>query len=249
MATEASSSLPTAPDWQAFSTTTGTLPSASTCATCDASIRSLPPPGFSNARTPSPELSHHRRPARYRPAARGPAGHRAVPVEVHHVERLARFGGLAHRVAQGVEGRRAQHGQADLAANRVEPFEQRAGHHLVTHVAGAGRAGDHHQHPELPAGDIKRARAVGDREAAGDAARTQRHRAGAVAHQLPRKAEHPGVGGAEYQLKAAVTGPLVGITGLPRAEHRPEDQVSPAESASRGWPGRAPPTRRTGPCR
>ena len=36
VATEASSSLPTAPDWQAFSTTTGTLPVGQHCATFDA---------------------------------------------------------------------------------------------------------------------------------------------------------------------------------------------------------------------
>src|ERR1022692_4270898 len=54
VATDASSSLPTAPDWHAFSTTTGTLPSASTAATFDAPTWSLPPPGFSNASTPSP---------------------------------------------------------------------------------------------------------------------------------------------------------------------------------------------------
>ena len=46
--------MPTAPDWHAFNTATGTLPSASAAATFDAPTRSLPPPGFSNASTPSP---------------------------------------------------------------------------------------------------------------------------------------------------------------------------------------------------
>lgn len=71
--------LPTAPDWHAFKTTTGILPLAS---------------------TPSPRRTSCR-PGTRRPAAAGAAPHHAVPVEMHHVERLPGIGGLRYRLAQG----------------------------------------------------------------------------------------------------------------------------------------------------
>ena len=126
------------------------------------------------SRTPGlPRPSRSSSPGRpaIEPPPSGAAGHRAVAVEVDHVERLARVGGLPYRVAQRVERGRAQHGQADLAADRVEPFEQRAGHHLVAHVrVPAGREITISTR-SFPPGTSRVPGAVGDREAAGDAAR------------------------------------------------------------------------------
>ena len=67
---------------------------------------------------------------------------------MHYVERLTILGGLLHRVAQGIEGGRPEHGQVHLAADRLQPFQQRPGHHLIAHVIGPGRPGYHHQHPQ-----------------------------------------------------------------------------------------------------
>ena len=79
-----------------------------------------------------------------------------MSVEMHHMKRLTSIGGLLHRVAQRVERGRAQHGQVDLAAYRVQALQQRPGHHLVSHIPGP-RAGDHHQHPQLAARHLQRA--------------------------------------------------------------------------------------------
>src|ERR1700722_18143388 len=97
VATEASSSLPTAPDWHAFSTTTGTRPCARTPATFDAVTPSPPPPGRSHARRPghNPLRAPDRGPARC-----GPAGHHPVPVKMHPVERLPPIRRPPHRLSQ-----------------------------------------------------------------------------------------------------------------------------------------------------
>ena len=185
------------------------------------------PAGLLERQHPLPRTGHHPRPAPRRPAARRPAGHHPVPVEMHHVERLARLGGLRHRLAQRVEGRGAQHGQVDLAADRVQPLQQRPGHHLIPHIGGPGRPGDHHQHPQLAARHLQRPRPTHHRHAPRDPARPQRHRPAAVPHQLPRQPQQPRLGRPEHHLQALIPSPLVRITGRPGAEHRPEHQVPP----------------------
>ena len=176
---------------------------------------------------PLTRAGHHRRPGPHQPATRSPAGHHPVPIEMHHMKRLTARRRRGQRFAQGIECGRAQHGQVNLAADRVQPFHQRAGHHLIPHIGGPGRAGDHHQHPQLPARHLQRPRAAGDRQAAGDPARPERDGAGAVAHQLPRQAQQARIGGTEHHLQALIAGPLVSIARRTWPEDRPEDQVPP----------------------
>src|SRR5437867_377460 len=52
VATAASTAFPTAPDWHALSTTTGTRAAANAAATSAAGTRSALPPGRSNTSTP-----------------------------------------------------------------------------------------------------------------------------------------------------------------------------------------------------
>jgi hypothetical protein len=68
-----------------------------------------------------------------------------MTIEVHNVEGFTGISGLSDDLTQALERRRAQHCQLDLAANRVQPFKQWAGHNLIGHVRGADRTGDHHQ--------------------------------------------------------------------------------------------------------
>jgi hypothetical protein len=182
---------------------------------------------------PLAQAGHHRRTApRHPAAARGAAGHHPVPVEMHHMKRLAARHRRCERLLQRIKRRGTQNGQVHLAADRIQPLQQRPGHHLIPHILRPGRAGDHHQHPQPPPGNLQRPSAVGDRQAPRHPARPQRDRTAAVAHQLPRQPEQARIGRPEQHLQAPVPRPLIREPRRASAEHRPEYQVAP-----RGQPG------------
>jgi hypothetical protein len=77
-----------------------------------------------------------------------PPKERAVPVEVNDLIRVACRRGGAQLGAERREGRRAQHHEVNVAADRRQTPEQWTRDHPVPHVAGAARAGDDHEHAQ-----------------------------------------------------------------------------------------------------
>jgi hypothetical protein len=173
-------------------------------------------------------VGHHSRAWSCDPAAAsGTDGHRPVPVEMHHVKRRTRGGGLPQHLTEGGERRRAQHGQLHLAAHRLQPLQQRPRHHLVPHVTCAVRAGNHHQYPQLASGHLQHLCCVGHRQAPGDPARPERDRPGLVAHQLPRQPEQPRLGRPEDHFNAPVPRPLEAVPRWAGTKNRPENLLPP----------------------
>ena len=105
------------------------------------------PPGNSNASTPSARACRRTGVPADRSTPCGPGGHDTMPVEMHHVERLARLGSPQHFVSEGFKCRRPQHRELDVSAHRLQSLQQRPRNHLIPHVVRTTGTGNHHQHP------------------------------------------------------------------------------------------------------
>ena len=150
MAIAASRSLPIAPDWHAFNTTTGTFASFSIRAIFVAGTRSAPPPCFWDA-----EPGFGRLATGIDKRVRGRMnGTSLVPVtiKVDYVIGLTAFMSCGQCGRQRLQSGRTKYHEFHTAAHRGQPFDQRAGDKLVRDVALAFRASDHHERPEFSDG-------------------------------------------------------------------------------------------------
>ncbi len=186
------------------------------------------PPPPSGSRTPAPPRPSCAIIAGRTPGRRCPARRPAAPVavEMHHVERRRPRRRPRRTVSRSAaERRRAQHGQLDLAAHRVQPFQQRPGHHLIpTSSVPAGR--------EITISTRSRPPGISNVPAPPSTRRlrdtppaTQRHRSSFVAHQLPRQRQHSRHSRPEHHLGAP-----------PAAGRRPVLAWSRTPTRTPAWP-------------